>query len=227
MKPGAVHGRMPFFLPSWRVLAPWVALMLLGLPWASLSALEFSDIAREGELRFLATNPDPNAYRYESRVALTPASLETGLVELATCHRQLDPIRKVVIAFNPQRLKTLSIGEHAGIGGVQVDGHLVTLTDVRRGASICIALSSKALDAVDGGGWRLQAGPLMRRYLDGYLPMAASLSVSWPVGLLAVSAVEPRAQPGVDIHMRQDGAELKTVFAGRFTGHFELTKPQQ
>lgn len=202
-------------------------LLLMGLPLASSHALDFSDIAREGELRFLATNPDPNAYRYESRVALTAASLETGLVELATCHRQLDPIRKVVIAFNPQRLKSLTIGEHAGIGGVQVDGHLVTLTDVRRGASICIALSSKALDAVDGGGWRLQAGPLMRRYLDGYLPMTASLSVSWPVGLVAVSAVEPRAQPGVDIQTRQDGAELKTVFAGRFTGHFELTKPQQ
>lgn len=214
---------MPGFY-GWQRLC---ATLLLMAPLASSEALEFSDIAREGELRFLATNPDPSAYRYESRVALTAASLETGLVELATCHRQLDPIRKVVIAFNPQRLKTLTVGEHAGIGGVQVDGHLVTLTDVRRGASICIALSSKALDAVDGGGWRLQAGPLMRRYLDGYLPMAASLSVSWPVGLVAVSAVEPRAQPGVDIQMRQDGAELKTVFAGRFKGYFELTKPQQ
>ncbi|MGA1063777.1 MAG: hypothetical protein ACO3TC_05420, partial [Burkholderiaceae bacterium] len=97
-----------------------VALLLMALPLASIQALEFSDIAREGELRFLAPNPDPNAYRYESRVALTAASLETGLVELATCHRQLDPIRKVVIAFNPQRLKTLTVGEHAGIGGVQV-----------------------------------------------------------------------------------------------------------
>lgn len=219
---------MPGFLSEGcRWLQPCAALLLMSLPLASPHALEFSDIAREGELRFLATNPDPNAYRYESRVALTAASLETGLVELATCHRQLDPIRKVVIAFNPQRLKTLTIGEHAGIGAVQVDGHLVTLTDVRRGASICIALSSKALDALDGGGWRLQAGPLMRRYLDGYLPMTASLSVSWPAGLVAVSAVEPRAQQGVDIQMRRDGAELKTVFAGRFTGHFELTRPQQ
>ena len=88
-----------FLSEGCRWLRLCVALPLMGLPLVSSHALDFSDIAREGELRFLATNPDPNAYRYESRVALTAASLETGLVELATCHRQLDPIRKVVIAF--------------------------------------------------------------------------------------------------------------------------------
>ncbi len=31
-------------------------------------ALEFSDIAQEGQLRFLAVHPDPSAYRYEPRV---------------------------------------------------------------------------------------------------------------------------------------------------------------
>ena len=111
-----------------------------------LMALDFSDIAREGELRFLTVNPDPEAYRYEARVSLTRQSLETGLVESATCHRRLDPIRKVVIAFNPDRLQTLSVAEFSGIGDVQIEGHLITLTAVERGASICITVSSHALD---------------------------------------------------------------------------------
>ena len=94
-----------------------VGLLLMVVMARPLMALDFSDIAREGELRFLTVNPDPEAYRYEARVSLTRQSLETGLVESATCHRRLDPIRKVVIAFNPDRLQTFSVAEFSGIGG--------------------------------------------------------------------------------------------------------------
>ena len=45
-------------------------------------------------------------------------------------------------------------------------------------------------------GWRLHAGPLMRRYLDGYLPMQAKLSFGWPKGLLAL-ARERLADPAI------------------------------
>jgi len=55
----------------------------------------------------------------------------------------------------------------------------VELKDVKRGGSVCVQLTSRALDITDTG-WRLHAGPLMRRYLDGYLPMQAKLSFGWP-----------------------------------------------
>ena len=45
-----------------------VGLLLMVVMARPLMALDFSDIAREGELRFLTVNHDPEAYRYEARV---------------------------------------------------------------------------------------------------------------------------------------------------------------
>lgn len=188
-------------------------------------ALDFSDIAKEGELRFLVENPDPKGYWYSSRVALTEESLRTGEVSLETCHRQLDPIRKVVIAFNPQRLIGLSITSHQGIEAIESEAHRVTLSNVQRGAHICISLTSRALDQVSPSQWQLQAGPLMRRYFDGYLPMKADLKVSWPRNLLRLEATSPAVQPGVAIFASESGAEMLAVFAGRFSGFFLLHRP--
>lgn len=204
----------------------------LGLPIAGLEhpnsrsaqALEFSDIAREGELRYLASHPEPHTYRYESHVRISPESLKTGLVQLSTCHYQLDPIRKVVIAFNKDRLRTLKVVKAEGIEKVEVDRHLVVLTQVARGASICIDLDSQALDPIDQTSWRLQAGPLMRRYLDGYLPMQADLHVYWTEGLLRIQATDPQPQPGVVITESPRGAQMQLIFAGRFRGSIVLAK---
>lgn len=199
-----------------------IALLVLAAPPAF--ALDFEDIAREGEIRFLAQHPEPQTYRYESHVSVDEASLSSGIVGIATCHHQLDPIRKVVIAFNPKRLLSLSVVSHTGIEKVEQDGHQVVLTQVNRGASICINLSSQALDAVGPNQWQLHAGPLMRRYLDGYLPMQASLKVYWPEGLLALKAAQPSSQPGVTIRSTSSGTEMDLIFAGRFKGSLLLAK---
>ena len=190
-------------------------------------ALDFDDIAKEGELRFLAKHPEPNTYAYESHVDINADSLSTGIVGVSTCHRQLDPIRKVVIAFNPKRLIGLQVISHSGIEAVEAKGHHVTLTNVSRGANICINLTSKALDRLDETGqtYQLHAGPLMRRYLDGYLPMRATLNVHWTDGLLSLSDVQPSAQPGVKLNTSRQGASLDLIFAGRFTGSFLLKRP--
>lgn len=190
---------------------------------APVWSLEFSDIAKEGELIYLAKHPEPNSYHYESRVHLTESSLGDGIVSLSTCHFQLDPIRKVVIAFNPDRLKNLTVENHSGIESIQADQHRVTLINVKKGAQICIGIQSKALDITsDQGVYRLQAGPLMRRYFDGYLPMSAKLKVSWPENLLKVKTTEPAEQPGVVIASDAKGVEMQITFAGRFKGHFTL-----
>lgn len=190
-------------------------------------ALDFSDIAQEGELRFLAVHPEPNTYAYESHVDINTESLTTGVVGVSTCHRQLDPIRKVVIAFNPKRLIGLSVVSHSGIESVAAQGHHVTLTNVTKGARICINLTSRALDRLDDNGqtFQLHAGPLMRRYLDGYLPMQARLNVHWPDALLRLSGVQPTEQQGVKLATSSRGASLDLIFAGRFTGSFLLARP--
>lgn len=205
-----------------------LATLLALVAWlpAAAVALELDDVAREGELRFLAVRPDPGAYWYESRVQIGPDSLETGLVDLQTCHHALDPNRRIVVAFNPQRVQSIRIASTEGVGRAWVDGHQVELADVQRGGQVCIDLRSRALERVEGGQrFRLHAGPLMRRYLDGYLPMQARLHFQWPQGLLAVASTQPAAQPGVQVDAQSTGLHLDMVFAGRMRATVELTRP--
>ena len=191
-----------------------------------LAALEFSDIANEGEIKYLKTRPDPGAYSYESRVMISPQSLDSGVVTIATCHRQLDPIRKVVIVFNENRIKNITVKSLEKMKSAEVKENRVTLTDVERGASICIDLESRALDKVSSGQYTLNAGPLMRRYFDGYLPMSAALRVDWPKNMLTLEKTFPVAQDGVQIKQGIDGVQLDMIFAGKMTAQIHLKKSQ-
>jgi hypothetical protein len=192
---------------------------------ASALALEFSDIATEGQIKYLKERPDPGAYSYESRVKITAASLESGSVQIATCHYQLDPIRKVVIVFNPNRIQAIAVKSIDRMASAEVKNNQVVLTDVERGASICIDLQSKALDQVGAGQYRLNAGPLMRRYLDGYLPMAAKIRVDWPTNMLIVEKTTPSEKEGIQVVQGNDGVQLNMIFAGKMTAQIDLKKP--
>lgn len=220
--PNAKRAIKPNMYEWLRKLTYCLAVGLSPLPaWT----LELSDVAREGELRFLAERPDPGAYHYQSQVTITAESLRSGLVSLNTCHRALDPNARIVIQFNPERVQTIRITEFHGMANAHVLGHRVELRDVQRGASICIDLRSRVLDEQSPGQWRLRAGPLMRRYLDGYLPMQAQLQVKWPEGLLQVTAQEPANQAGADLQARSDGATWQLIFAGRLNTHLVLQRP--
>jgi len=191
----------------------------------SVFALEFSDIATEGQIKYLKERPDPGAYSYESRVMITAASLESGSVQIATCHYQLDPIRKVVIVFNPNRIQAIAVKSIDKMASAEVKNNQVVLTDVERGASICIDLQSKALDQVGADQYRLNAGPLMRRYLDGYLPMAAKIRVDWPTNMLTVEKTAPSEKEGIEVVQGNDGVQLNMIFAGKMTAQIDLKKP--
>jgi hypothetical protein len=202
-----------------------LSLFILLICSASAFALEFSDIATEGQIKYLRERPDPGAYSYESRVKITAASLESGSVQIATCHYQLDPIRKVVIVFNPSRIQAIAVKSIDKMASAEVKNNQVVLTDVERGASICIDLQSKALDQVGAGQYRLNAGPLMRRYLDGYLPMAAKIRVDWPSNMLTVEKTAPSEKEGIQVVQGNDGVQLDMIFAGKMTAQIDLKKP--
>jgi hypothetical protein len=202
-----------------------LSLATLLLCSTSALALDFSDIAAEGQIKYLKERPDPGAYSYESRVKITAASLESGSVQIATCHYQLDPIRKVVIVFNPSRIQAIAVKSVDRMASAEVKNNQVVLTDVERGASICIDLQSKALDQVGAGQYRLNAGPLMRRYLDGYLPMAAKIRVDWPTNMLTVEKTAPSEKEGIQVVQGNDGVQLDMIFAGKMTAQIDLKKP--
>ena len=201
------------------------ALVCLCLGGTAVLALDFSDLAAEGEIKYLKVRPDPGAYSYESRVKLTPASLETGSVEIATCHYQLDPIRKVVIVYNENRIQAIAVKSVDKMASAEVKNNQVILTDVERGASICIDLQSRALDRVGENQYRLNAGPLMRRYFDGYLPMSAKLRVDWPANMLVPERIAPSERDGVVLVQGNDGMQLDMIFAGKMTAQIYLKKP--
>ncbi|TSE36190.1 hypothetical protein [Tepidimonas charontis] len=203
----------------WAMALATLATVAAGRP------LEFDDIAREGELRLLAERPDPEAYAYRAETWVDEESLRTGVVRVHTCHVRLDPNQRVVVLFSRERVQSIRITESEGIEQATVEGPRVELAGVQRGARLCVELRSRALDPVGEGRWRLHAGPLMRRYLDGYLPMQADLTLHWPAGLLRVAAVEPQPQPGVQLRVQDDGASLHLIFAGRLAARWELERP--
>ena len=199
----------------------WLSLCLMAMP---VAALEFSDIASEGEIKFLKERPDPGAYSFQSRVKITPLSLENGSVDIATCHIQLDPIRKIVIVFNPERVQAIAVKSMTKVASAEIKGNEVTLTDVERGATVCIDLRSRALDKITDLTYQLNAGPLMRRYFDGYLPMSAQLRVDWPKDMFAVQSTLPEKKEGVQVFEGNDGMQLDVIFAGKMTAQIVLKK---
>jgi hypothetical protein len=188
------------------------------------NALEIYDVVGEGQIRYLKNRPDPNAYTYESKVIISKSSLESGVVEIQTCHKQLDPIRKVVILFNKDRIKDIQVRSLDGIAMAEVRNNQVILSEVQKGGSICIDLQSRALDSLGNGIYQLNAGPLMRRLFDGYLPMSANMKFAWPNQLFAVEETKPASQDGVRIQHSQDGLEMDLVFAGRMTAQIVLKR---
>ncbi len=199
----------------------WLSLCLMAMP---VAALEFSDIASEGEIKFLKERPDPGAYSFQSRVKITPLSLENGSVDIATCHIQLDPIRKIVIVFNPERVQAIAVKSISKVASAEIKGNQVTLTNVERGANVCIDLRSRALDKIADSTYQLNAGPLMRRYFDGYLPMSAQLRVDWPKDMFAVQSTLPEQKEGVQVLEGNDGMQLDVTFAGKMTAQIVLKK---
>jgi hypothetical protein len=205
-------------------LAAIGAWALLGSAPAAL-ALDMDDVVTGNTLRLLAERPDPGAYWYESRVRISADSLRSGVVDLHTCHHRLDGNHHIVVAFNPERVQHIALASSEGVGSAQVNGHRVDLRDVRTGGSVCIDLRSRALEPQGDGQWRMHAGPLMRRYLDGYLPMQAKLNFEWPSGLLMLNATEPAAQPGVNVSQSESGAQMDITFAGRMRATLDLRRP--
>lgn len=195
--------------------------ILISMP---VVALEFSDIASEGEIKFLRERPDPGAYSFQSRVKITPTSLENGIVDIATCHIQLDPIRKIVIIFNPERVQAIALKSMSKVASAEIKGNEVTLTDVERGATVCIDLRSRALDRIADLTYQLNAGPLMRQYFDGFLPMSAQLRVDWPRDMFSVVSTLPEKREGVQVVEGSDGMQLDAVFAGKMTTKIVLKK---
>jgi hypothetical protein len=70
-------------------------------------ALDFSDLAAEGEIKYLKVRPDPGAYSYESRVKITAASLKVVALKLQHAIINSTPFAKSSLFLTPTAFKQL------------------------------------------------------------------------------------------------------------------------
>jgi hypothetical protein len=168
----------------------------------------------EGTLRFLATPPAKPVHHHQNRIRITPASLTSGWAELAQCHANMDAVPEAQITFREGHIRNLRVVEARAIKKAWVKGHTVQLLGVDPGARLCLAAQTRALTDSGSGQFRLNSGPYMRKFLDGYYPMQVSLHLEYPANLLGLVNVLPAAQPGFEVSQSKGVVKIETFFEG-------------
>ena len=140
--------------------------------------------------------------------------------------RRAQLVRESARLFREKGYDATSVRDIAAATGLQSGSwvyHFKTKQDIL--AAVMEEGLQRALERIEGSQrYRLHAGPLMRRYLDGYLPMQARLAFQWPDGLLRLKGTQPAGQPGVTVNNSSTGAQLDLVFAGRMTATLDLVR---
>jgi len=176
----------------------------------------------EGDLRILDRSLSKKAYRHHNRIRIDASSLRDGWVAIDQCHDNLDPVGALEIVFHPDRTRRLSIAERRRIGTAYVADSTVQLENVNAGATICLDLDSRAMHRIADGVWRLENGPYMRQFLDGYYPMLVVLDIEYPPEALRISAISPPPQEGVHSEVGPGSLHMEVAFSGRLYTRIEL-----
>ncbi len=171
----------------------------------------------EGRLVFLPSQQASRFMHSDNRIIIGKRSLEDGWVRLEQCYRNLDAFPRVQVLYRYKKMKQLKILSFSGIGRARVtpvDGrHSVQLTEVRKGASLCVSAWIQALQQGPAGRYRLKTGPYRRKFLDGYFPLRVTLKIDYPPTLLRVADFTPQAA-GMKIHRRANRLVFDAVFEG-------------
>jgi hypothetical protein len=168
-----------------------------------------------GDLHFLSTPVDASVLHSQSRIEITPRSLESGWVSLQQCYHNLDAVPRVEVVYQYREMRDLAVLGSRGIGKAEVQGQSVQLEDVSKKASICVSARIRNFYVQADGGHVLRNGPWMRRFLDGYYPFRVSLEVRYPPELLQFEAIVPEAQQGFKVETGSGRVAFDAWFEGR------------
>lgn len=177
----------------------------------------------DGDLRFLSPEGVADAHHHDNAIRIDSASLRAGWIRLRQCHEQLDAVPAAQITFRPGHIRNLRIERAQAIEEAWVEGHTVQLKNVGRGAKLCIGAESRALRYLGEGRYRLQNGPFMRRFLDGYYPMRVTLDVRYPESALRLAAWQPATEPGFELSQEPGRVTLDAAFEGRLYTCLDFT----
>ena len=102
----------------------------------------------------------------------------------------------------------------------------VQLSDIRQDSRLCLAAETRALSADSEGGYRIDNGPFMRRFLDGYYAMRVSQKIILADSGLAFSGIEPAVQPGFAVSVSNESIDFDAWFEGRLKTKVELIQSE-
>lgn len=174
------------------------------------------------ETRFMPPFELDEHYYMTNQIKLDQASLSTGWATLTQCHYNLDPIARLQIVYQPEHTKNLSILEDHAIDVSWVEGKSIQMNGLQKGAKICIQADTYALTP-QANGYKIERGPFMRKFLDGYYPLHVELNINWAGLPLEVSEVVPTPQTGVDMVVNGQSLKLGYWFRGELRPQVHFT----
>lgn len=186
--------------------------------WHEADATQVS----EGELRFIEPRPDSPVLHADTRLRLTPASLQSGWVELRQCYRHLDAVDKTEIVYAYREMEDLEVTRAQNIERHRVEPRAIRIEGVGQGAQLCLQARVRILRRLSATAFGLRQGPYHRRFLDGYYPYHLSLAVSYPRDAIRLARIEPAPQPGFELVETADGIAIESWFEGEMRVDMEF-----
>jgi len=180
-----------------------------------------------GQLNWLTEAETLGQYGLENSLTVTPSSLSDGWVQFTQCHNNLDPIRKIVVQYNAKNTRALKLKSAEKIESVSIeeDSRAAVLMGVEKQARVCISGESKSLEET-ADGYLVKRGPYMRKFLDGYYPMALKETIKWPQTHLKLNTTNMQTQPGqrYDYSVQANTLIAEYWFEGRLSPRYLLTE---
>lgn len=165
------------------------------------------------ETRFIEPFDLSDHYYMTNQIDLNSESLQTGWATLTQCHYNLDPVARLQIVYHPEHTKNLTILEDQAIDLSRVEDTSIQMNSLQKGAKICVQADTYALKAQKNG-YRIERGPFMRKFLDGYYPLYVELNINWTGLPLALSDTLPNQQTGVEIEHQYQSLKAGYWFRG-------------
>ena len=176
--------------------------------------LKSASAVNEGQLHFLAAQPDKPVHHHQNRIVIDAMSLDTGWVSLTQCHDNLDAVPRAQITFREGFVRDLRVDSSHGVAEAWVDGPSIQLRGIQPGSRLCLSAQTRALRDSGGGYFTLNNGPYMRKFLDGYYPMRVTLDVDYPTALLRLVDVSPQVTAGLAMQEAPGRIHLDALFEG-------------
>ncbi len=174
------------------------------------------------EIKFLTEEPEQVPHHHQNQITLSPSSLEDGWVDLRQCHSDIAPIRRMVIAYNEERIEDLQVESTTNIDLAEARGDRVDLRGVHKDSEVCVTARMRVIEHEGDGVYTMENGPFVRRFLDGYFPMRVTMAVNWGDLDLRLEETHPEAQEGFDVVESDHGIILDTLFEGELRTQVRL-----